>query len=346
MNLTALNKIAVAMVAPGKGILAADESSGTIKKRFDSINVESTADNRRDYREMLFRTEEAMSEHISGVILYDETIRQNAKDGTPLVKLIEAAGSIPGIKVDGGAVDLAGAPGEKITEGLDGLRGRLKEYYDLGARFAKWRAVIDIGRGGDRSMPSYMCLRSNMHALARYAALCQEANIVPIVEPEVLMDGDHDAERCYEVTELTLKLLFEELYFARVALEGTILKPNMIVSGKKCAKQAGVEEVAEKTVRCFRSAVPAAVPGIVFLSGGQSDEDATAHLNAMNAAYADRMPWALSFSYGRALQAAPLKAWSGKPENVAAGQKAFAHRAKMNGLAQLGKWSESLEKAS
>ncbi|HOP21005.1 MAG TPA: fructose-bisphosphate aldolase class I [Parvularculaceae bacterium] len=346
MNLTALNKIAVAMVAPGKGILAADESSGTIKKRFDSINVESTADNRRDYREMLFRTEEAMSEHISGVILYDETIRQNAKDGTPLVKLIEAAGSIPGIKVDGGAVDLAGAPGEKITEGLDGLRGRLKEYYDLGARFAKWRAVIDIGRGGDRSMPSYMCLRSNMHALARYAALCQEANIVPIVEPEVLMDGDHDAERCYEVTELTLKLLFEELYFARVALEGTILKPNMIVSGKKCAKQAGVEEVAEKTVRCFRSAVPAAVPGIVFLSGGQSDEDATAHLNAMNAAYADRMPWALSFSYGRALQAAPLKAWSGKPENVAAGQKAFAHRAKMNGLAQLGKWSESLEKAA
>jgi len=346
MNLTALNKIAVAMVAPGKGILAADESSGTIKKRFDSINVESTADNRRDYREMLFRTEEAMSEHISGVILYDETIRQNAKDGTPLVKLIEAAGSIPGIKVDGGAVDLAGAPGEKITEGLDGLRGRLKEYYDLGARFAKWRAVIDIGRGGDRSMPSYMCLRSNMHALARYAALCQEANIVPIVEPEVLMDGDHDAERCYEVTELSLKLLFEELYFARVALEGTILKPNMIVSGKKCAKQAGVEEVAEKTVRCFRSAVPAAVPGIVFLSGGQSDEDATAHLNAMNAAYADRMPWALSFSYGRALQAAPLKAWSGKPENVAAGQKAFAHRAKMNGLAQLGKWSESLEKAA
>ena len=235
---------------------------------------------------------------------------------------------------------------EKITEGLDGLRGRLKEYYDLGARFAKWRAVIDIGRGGDRSMPSYMCLRSNMHALARYAALCQEANIVPIVEPEVLMDGDHDAERCYEVTELTLKLLFEELYFARVALEGTILKPNMIVSGKKCAKQAGVEEVAEKTVRCFRSAVPAAVPGIVFLSGGQSDEDATAHLNAMNAAYADRMPWALSFSYGRALQAAPLKAWSGKPENVAAGQKAFAHRAKMNGLAQLGKWSESLESAA
>ena len=346
MNLTALNKIAVAMVAPGKGILAADESSGTIKKRFDSINVESTADNRRDYREMLFRTEEAMSEHISGVILYDETIRQNAKDGTPLVKLIEAAGSIPGIKVDGGAVDLAGAPGEKITEGLDGLRGRLKEYYDLGARFAKWRAVIDIGRGGDRSMPSYLCLRSNMHALARYAALCQEANIVPIVEPEVLMDGDHDAERCYEVTELSLKLLFEELYFARVALEGTILKPNMIVSGKKCAKQAGVEEVAEKTVRCFRSAVPAAVPGIVFLSGGQSDEDATAHLNAMNAAYADRMPWALSFSYGRALQAAPLKAWSGKPENVAAGQKAFAHRAKMNGLAQLGKWSESLESAA
>lgn len=346
MNLTALNKIALGMVAQGKGILAADESSGTIKKRFDSINVESTAENRRDYREMLFRTKEAMENHISGVILYDETIRQNAKDGTPLVKLIEQAGSIPGIKVDAGAKPMAGFPGEQVTEGLDGLRARLAEYYGLGARFAKWRAVIDIGRDGDRSIPSYGCLRANMHALARYAALCQEAEIVPIVEPEVLMDGDHDIDRCFEVTELTLKLLYEELYFSRVALEGTILKPNMVIAGKKSAKQAGVAEIAEKTVKCFRRTVPAAVPGIVFLSGGQSDEEATANLNAMNAEYRKAMPWALSFSYGRALQAAPLKAWGGKAENVAAGQRAFAHRARMNGLAQLGEWSDGLEKAA
>jgi len=345
MNLDALNKIAVAMVAPGKGILAADESSGTIKKRFDSIGVESTADTRRDYREMLFRSKEAMENYISGVILYDETIHQNAADGTPLVKLIEGAKSIPGIKVDMGAKPLAGAPGETITEGLDGLRERLKEYHGLGARFAKWRAVIDIGRNGDRSMPSYTCLRANMHALARYAALCQEAEIVPIVEPEVLMDGDHDIDRCYDVTEMTLKLLFEELYFSRVALEGTILKPNMVIAGKKAAKQAGVGEVAAKTVKCFRASVPAAVPGIVFLSGGQSDEEATAHLNAMNAEHADQMPWPLSFSYGRALQAAPLKAWSGKAENVKAGQAAFTHRAKMNSLAQKGDWSDGLEAA-
>jgi fructose-bisphosphate aldolase class I len=346
MNLDDLNKIARGMVAQGKGILAADESSGTIKKRFDSINVDSTADNRRDYREMLFRTKDAMENYISGVILYDETIRQNAKDGTPLVKLIEQAGSIPGIKVDAGAKAMAAFPGEQVTEGLDGLRERLAEYYKLGARFAKWRAVIDIGRGGDRSIPSYPCLRANMHALSRYAALCQEAGIVPIVEPEVLMDGDHDIDRCFDVTELTLRLLFEELYFARVALEGTILKPNMVIPGKKSAKQAGVSEIAEKTVRCFRRTVPAALPGIVFLSGGQSDEEATANLNAMNAEYRDEMPWALSFSYGRALQAAPLKAWSGKAENVAAGQRAFAHRAKMNSLAQLGDWSDGLETAA
>ena len=346
MNLDELNKIAIGMAAGGKGILAADESSGTIKKRFDGINVVSTADTRRDYREMLFRTKEAMENYISGVILYDETIRQNAKDGTPLVKLIEQAGSIPGIKVDAGAKAMAAFPGEQVTEGLDGLRERLAEYYKLGARFAKWRAVIDIGRGGDRSMPSYPCLRSNMHALSRYAALCQEAGIVPIVEPEVLMDGDHDIDRCFEVTDLALRLLFEELYFARVALEGTILKPNMVISGKKSAKQASVTEIAEKTVRCFRRAVPAAIPGIVFLSGGQSDEEATANLNAMNAEYKRVMPWALSFSYGRALQAAPLKAWSGKAENVAAGQRAFLHRAKMNGLAQLGKWSDGLENAA
>ena len=343
MDLDALNDIAVAMVAPGKGILAADESTGTIKKRFDSINVESTEDNRRDYREMLFRTEEAMRNHVSGVILFDETIRQNAADGTPLVKLIQDAGSIPGIKVDKGAKALAGAEGEKVTEGLDGLRERLAEYYALGARFAKWRAVIDIA---GEEIPSGYCIAANVHALARYAALCQEANIVPIVEPEVLMDGGHDIDRCYEVTEFTLKSLFDELYAQDVALEGTILKPNMVISGKKCPARASVEEVAEKTVRCFRAAVPAALPGIVFLSGGQSDEEATAHLNAMNAGYKDLMPWGLSFSYGRALQAAPLQAWGGKAENVPAAQAAFAHRAKMNGLAQLGDWSESLEKAA
>ncbi len=346
MDLEALNKIAEAMVAPGKGVLAADESSGTIKKRFDSIDVESTEDNRRDYREMLFRTEAAMKNHISGVILFDETIRQSAADGTPLVKLIQDVGSIPGVKVDKGAKDLAGAPGEKITEGLDGLRERLADYYKLGARFAKWRAVIDIGRGGDEAIPSGACISTNVHALARYAALCQEANIVPIVEPEVLMDGDHDIDRCYDVTEFTLKSLFDELYAQDVALEGTILKPNMVIAGKKSDKRAGVEEVAEKTVHCFRACVPAAVPGIVFLSGGQSDEEATAHLNAMNAGYKDKMPWALSFSYGRALQAAPLKAWGGDPGNVPAAQAAFAHRAKMNGLAQRGEWREGLENAA
>lgn len=346
MNLEALNKIAVAMAAPGKGILAADESSSTIKKRFDQIGVESTADTRRDYREMLFRTDSAMQDHISGVILFDETIRQNAKDGTPLVRLIEKSGSIPGIKVDAGARPMAGARvGETITEGLDGLRERLAEYHKLGARFAKWRAVIEIGRGGDRSIPSWGCIRANTHALARYAALCQEANIVPIVEPEVLMDGDHDIESCFEVTTWTLRTLYQELYEANIPLEGTVLKPNMVIAGKKSTKQAGIDEVAEKTVKCFRATVPAAVPCIVFLSGGQSDVEATAHLNAMNAAHKDKMPWALSFSYGRALQAAPQKAWGGKTENLSAGQRAFAHRARMNGLAQRGAWSASLENA-
>mgnify|MGYP001551165190 CR=1 FL=1 len=346
MSLEELNRIAVAMVAPGKGILAADESTGTIKKRFDSINVESTEDNRRDYREMLFRTTEAMQNHISGVILFDETLRQKAEDGTPLVKLIEDAGSIPGIKVDKGAKDMPGFPGEKVTEGLDGLRERLAEYHQLGARFAKWRAVIDISRGGEMTMPGWGCIKANAHALARYAALCQEAGIVPIVEPEVLMDGDHTADRCFEVTHWSLKTLYAELFDANVALEGTILKPNMVVSGKQCGTQTGVDEVAEKTIKCFRDAVPAAVPGIVFLSGGQSDEEATAHLNAMNNQYKDQMPWQLSFSYGRALQAAPLKAWGGKKENVPAAQAAFAHRAKMNGLAQLGDWSQGLDKAA
>ena len=338
MDIAELNKIARAMTAEGKGILAADESTGTIQKRFDKIGVTNTEDNRRDYRELLFRATDAMKNHISGVILFDETIRQKAKDGTPLVKLIEAAGSIPGIKVDAGAKALAACPGETVTEGLDGLRERLVEYHKLGARFAKWRAVIDIAPG----IPSYNGVSTNAHALARYAALCQENGIVPIVEPEVLMDGDHTVERCEEVTEFVLKEVFQQLYYQRVALEGMVLKPNMVISGKKCGKQASVDEVAERTVKILKRCVPSAVPGIAFLSGGQSDEEATAHLNAMNAKY--ELPWALTFSYGRALQAAPQKAWSGKSENVALAQQAFTHRAKMNGLAAVGKWTAELEK--
>ncbi|MCA1401903.1 class I fructose-bisphosphate aldolase [Bradyrhizobium sp. BRP56] len=338
MNLSDLNKIALAMVTPGKGILAADESSGTIKKRFDAIKVDSTEDNRRDYREMLFRSQEAMSKYISGVILYDETIWQNAKDGTPLVKLIEQAGAIPGIKVDEGTQALPNCPGELVTVGLDKLAERLKKYYERGARFAKWRAVIDIGP----RIPTQTAIRANAHALARYAALCQAAQIVPIVEPEVLMDGDHDIDRCYEVTQRVLNRTFQELRVQRVALEGMILKPNMAISGKKCPKQAPVQEVAEKTIRLLKSCVPAAVPGIAFLSGGQSDEEATAHLDAMNKI--GNLPWRLTFSYGRALQAAPQKAWSGKPDNVPAGQRAFSHRARMNGLASTGNWDAGLEK--
>ena len=338
MNLADLNQVALAMVTPGKGILAADESSGTIKKRFDAIGVESTEDSRRDYREMLFRAKEAMSKHISGVILYDETIWQNAKDGTPLVKLIEQSGAVPGIKVDEGTQGLPNCPGELVTVGLDKLAERLKKYYQRGARFAKWRAVIDIGS----HVPSMTAIRVNAHALARYAALCQEAQIVPIVEPEVLMDGDHDIDRCYEVTSRVLNKTFRELQAQRVALEGMILKPNMAISGKKCSKQASVEEVAEKTVRLLKACVPAAVPGIAFLSGGQGDEEATAHLNAMHRL--GTLPWPLTFSYGRALQAAPQKAWAGKAENVAAGQRAFAHRARMNALASTGEWETSLEK--
>ncbi len=339
MNLDELNSIARKMVAPGKGLLAADESTGTIQKRFDKIGVTNTEDNRRDYRELLFRTDKAMREHIGGVILFDETIRQKAKDGTSLVALIEAAGAVPGIKVDQGAKPLAGAPGETVTEGLDGLRERFKEYHKLGARFAKWRAVIDIASG----IPTYNCINANAQALARYAALAQEAGIVPIVEPEVLMDGDHDITRCEDVTSWVLAEVFEELHVADVAMEGMILKPNMIVPGKKCATQNSVQEVAERTVKVLKRYVPSAVPGIAFLSGGQSDEDATAHLSAMNAAGAS-LPWAVTFSYGRALQAAPQKAWSGKPENVAAGQAAFAHRALMNSLAALGKWNQTEEK--
>ncbi|MCK1297991.1 fructose-bisphosphate aldolase class I [Bradyrhizobium sp. 24] len=342
MNLTELNRIATALVAPGKGILAADESSGTIKKRFDAIGVESTEENRRDYREMLFRSNEAMSRYISGVILYDETIWQNAKDGTPLVKLIESSGAIPGIKVDEGTQALPMCPGELVTVGLDKLAERLKKYYERGARFAKWRAVIDIGSGTDgRGIPSMTAISVNAHALARYAALCQAAQIVPIVEPEVLMDGDHDIDRCYEVTSRVLNKTFQELRVQRVALEGMVLKPNMVVPCKKSAKQPAAEEVAEKTIRLLRACVPAAVPGIAFLSGGQSDEEATAHLNAMHKL--GPLPWGLTFSYGRALQAAPQKAWSGKAENVAAGQDAFSHRARMNGLAAKGEWQSSLE---
>jgi fructose-bisphosphate aldolase class I len=338
MNLAELNKIAQAMVAPGRGILAADESSGTIKKRFDAIGVESTADARRDYREMLFRTKDAMSKYISGVILYDETIRQTARDGTPLVKLIAQAGSLPGIKVDKGTKPLPFNPGEVVTEGLDGLRERLVEYRDLGAKFAKWRGVYDIGP----QMPSYSSIRANGHALARYAALCQDEDIVPIVEPEVLMDGGHDIDSCAMVTEFVLKETFQELYYQKVALEGMVLKPNMVVPGKKSGKKASVEEVAEKTVKLLKACVPAAVPGIAFLSGGQSDEEATAHLDAMNKI--GNVPWRLTFSYGRALQSAPQKAWSGKSDNVASAQRAFSHRAMMNGLAALGQWKSDLER--
>jgi fructose-bisphosphate aldolase, class I len=338
MNLADLNKVAEAMVAPGRGLLAADESTSTIKKRFDAIGVESTPITRRDYREMLFRSAEPMSKNISGVILYDETIRQNAKDGTPLVQIIEKAGALPGIKVDKGAKPLPFCPNEVITEGLDGLRERLIEYRGLGAKFAKWRAVIDIGPG----VPSFGALVANAQALARYAALCEEQDIVPIVEPEVLMDGDHDIDRCAVVTEWVLNSVFEQLFYQRVPLEGMVLKPNMVLPGKKSPKQVSVEEVAQKTVRVLKACVPAAVPGIAFLSGGQSDEEATAHLDAINKL--GPLPWHVTFSYGRALQAAPQKAWSGKPENVAVAQRAFGHRAQMNGLAALGRWTADLEK--
>ncbi|MFI5012292.1 MAG: class I fructose-bisphosphate aldolase [Hyphomicrobiales bacterium] len=340
MNLDQLTKVAQSMVVPGKGILAADESSGTIQKRFEAIGVANTEDNRRDYRELLFRSTQAMKQHVSGVILFDETIRQKAKDGTPLIKLIEGAGAIPGIKVDTGAKPLPFCPGETVTEGLDGLAGRLKDYHKLGARFAKWRAVIDIGEG----KPSHGCVLSNAHALARYAALCQEADIVPIVEPEVLMDGGHDIATCERVTEWALKEVYQQLFYARVILEGTVLKPNMVVPGKKSSKPASVGEVAEATIRVLKRCVPCAVPGIAFLSGGQSDLDATAHLDAMNKI--GGFPWKLSFSYGRALQHAPQQAWSGKAGNVIAAQKAFSHRARMNGLATLGQWKKELEKAA
>jgi len=336
-DLAQLEATAEALVAEGKGILAADESDGTIKKRFDSIGIESTEESRRAYREMLFTTD-GVEEYISGVILFDETIRQTAVDGTPFPKLLESRGIIPGIKVDTGAKPLAGAPGETITEGLDGLRDRLNEYRELGARFAKWRAVYSISD----ELPSQYCEWTNAHALARYAALCQEAGLVPIVEPEILQDGTHTIERSFHVASRVLGAVFTELFDQRVELEGILLKPNMVLSGYDAAQRADAEEVTEWTLKCFRRHVPAAVPGIVFLSGGQSDEDATAHLNAMNAR--GPHPWELSFSYGRALQAPSLKAWAGQPDQVEAGQRAFYHRAKMNSAARTGVYAPEMER--
>ena len=329
---------AAAMVAPGKGILAIDESGGTIKKRFDSIGVESTVENRRAYRDLLI-TANGLSQFISGMILYDETIRQAARDGTPFAEVLKKNGILAGIKVDTGAKSLAGAPAEQVTEGLDGLRERLAEYKKMGAIFAKWRAVINIGK----DIPSDYCITANAHALARYAALCQEAGIVPIVEPEVLMDGIHTLERCFDVTETTLQTLFHELHRQRVRVEHTILKASMVISGKDCPQQASVQQVAAATIQCLKRTVPAALPGIVFLSGGQSDEHATAHLNAMNATGA-ALPWPLSFSYGRALQAPALKAWKGQAANVAAAQQALFHRSKCNSAACFGRYQPEMEK--
>src|SRR5206468_4058416 len=338
MDVQQLQSTAQALVAEGKGILAADESTGTIKKRLDSIGVESTEETRRAYRELLFTTEGA-EEFIGAVILYDETIRQQASDGTPFPKLLESKGIVPGIKVDTGAKPLALADGETVTEGLDGLRERLAEYRELGARFAKWRAVITIGK----DIPSEYCVWTNAHALARYAALCQEGGLVPIVEPEVLMDGTHTIQRYFEVTEATLRSVFNALAAHRVLLEGMLLKPNMVLSGKECPQQASVQEVAEATVRCMKRVVPAAVPGLVFLSGGQTDSQATEHLNAMNRL--SDLPWQLSFSFGRALQAPVLNAWKGDPAKVADAQRAFHHRALCNSKARFGKYTEDMESA-
>jgi fructose-bisphosphate aldolase, class I len=339
MDKATLTETARALVAPGKGILAADESSGTIKKRFDSIGVESTEENRRAYRELLFATNGA-ADHISGVILYDETIRQSAEDGTPFPKLLADQGIIPGIKVDTGAKGLALSEGETVTEGLDGLRERLAEYRHLGARFAKWRATYTI----TDELPTQYCIEVNAHALARYAALCQEAEIVPIVEPEVLMDGTHTIERSAVVTTRVLEKVFRELFDQHVYFPGTLLKPNMVLSGYECPQQASDDEVADKTLAVFKFVVPAAVPGIVFLSGGQSDEQATARLNAMN--QRGPHPWQLSFSYGRALQAPALKAWQGEPGNVRAAQDAYAKRARLNGLARSGDYKPEMEDAA
>ena len=335
MSIEQLAETARAMVAPGKGIIAIDESSSTCKKRFDGVGIDCTEENRRAYRELLLTAPNA-NQYLSGAILFDETIRQSTRDGVPFAKYMMDNGMIPGIKVDKGTHPLAGFPGELVTEGLDGLRERLAEYAKLGAKFAKWRAVITIGD----DMPTGTCIEANCHALARYAALCQEAGIVPMVEPEVLMDGAHDIEECFEVTEATLRSLFGSLYEHNVMLEGTILKASMVVSGKSCAQQADVDEVAEATVRCLKASVPAAIPGIVFLSGGQSDEQATAHLNAMN--QIGPHPWPLSFSYGRAMQSAALQLWAkDMAKNFAAAQKTVSQRAKENGLAALGQWQKA-----
>ncbi len=339
MSAQSLESVAKAMVAPGRGILAADESTGTIEKRLASVKVENTEENRRAYRDMLFSAK-GLGQHISGVILYDETIRQKSASGASFVELLAKNGILPGIKVDTGAKDLAFCPGEKVTEGLDNLAKRCADYVKLGAKFAKWRAVITIGP----DMPTGTCIAANAHALARYAAICQAAGLVPIVEPEVLMDGDHTIERCEEVTEWTLNAVYEALYVNRVSLERSVLKPSMVISGKECATQAGVEEVAERTVRILKRTVPAAVAGVVFLSGGQSDELATEHLNAMNKLPAARLPWPLAFSYGRALQQPSLKAWKGAAANVAAAQAALLHRARMNSLACAGRYSAELER--
>ncbi|BBD81019.1 class I fructose-bisphosphate aldolase [Aerosticca soli] len=332
MSIEDLESVALALVAPGKGIIAIDESTNTIKKRFEAVGIENTEENRRAYRELLL-TAPGLSEHISGAILYDETIRQSTRDGVPFTEVMKKAGIIPGIKVDKGTVPLAGFPGDVVTEGLDGLRERLAEYVKLGAQFAKWRAVIGISEQN----PSSTAIEANTHALARYAALCQEAGLVPMVEPEVLMDGDHDIETSYEVHEAVLRSLFNALYEHNVLLEGVILKVSMVIPGKDAAEQASVEEVAEATVRVLKSTVPAALPGIVFLSGGQSDEQATAHLNAMNRI--GPHPWPLSFSYGRAMQQAALKLWAKDMRgNYAEAQKVVAQRARENGLAALGQW--------
>jgi len=339
MPAQSLEAVAKAMVAPGKGILAADESTGTIEKRLKSIQVENSEDNRRAYRDMLF-TAKGLNQYISGVILYDETLRQKGVNGTPFVQLLEKNGILPGIKVDTGAKDLALCPGETVTEGLDNLPKRCAEYVKLGAKFAKWRAVINIGK----DIPSSTCIAANAHALARYAAICQAAGLVPIVEPEVLMDTDHTIERCEEVTEWTLNAVYDALYLNRVSLEGSVLKPSMVISGKVCSRQAPADEVAERTVKVLKRCVPSAVAGIVFLSGGQSDELATEHLHIMNKKFGHGLPWPLSFSYGRALQAAPLKAWKGSTANIAAGQAALLHRSRMNSLAATGRYSADAER--
>ena len=336
MSIEDLESIALAMVAPGKGIIAIDESTNTIKKRFEAVGIENTEENRRAYRELLL-TSPNLSEHISGAILYDETIRQSTKDGVPFTQVMKKNGIIPGIKVDKGPVPLAGFPGDVVTEGLDGLRERLQEYYKLGARFAKWRAVIDIGK----DIPSAYAIEANAQALARYAALCQEQQIVPVVEPEVLMDGDHSIERCEAVTNETLQVVFDQLHKQRVYLEGMILKPNMVISGKKAANRASPEQVAQATVRCLRRHVPSAVPGIAFLSGGQASEQATLHLSLMN--QIGGLPWGLTFSYGRALQDAALKGWGGRAAGYAVGQKEYLKRARLNGLAANGRYTADME---